>query len=216
MADPPCFRSGAARCAASGSRRSVAARPPPAARSARVFVEIDRGQIAGANCADAHEPRSALRGAKAGRPLRPSSAGSAAGCHGGDSAPRRAAATRITARSMVRKVSRKSFRSARAVVASPLMPTSVLAHITGTIWKIEVKPGDAVEEGQTPGHHRVDEDGDARRVPGRRQGRIGGGHRGSGRRRRGRPAHSWDRQNLGLCYAGAGRLSSVLPGALRY
>jgi len=28
------------------------------------------------------------------------------------------------------------------------MPTSVLAHITGTVWKIEVKPGDAVEEGQ--------------------------------------------------------------------
>ena len=23
------------------------------------------------------------------------------------------------------------------------------AHITGTIWKIEVKPGDSVEEGQT-------------------------------------------------------------------
>jgi acetyl-CoA carboxylase biotin carboxyl carrier protein len=28
------------------------------------------------------------------------------------------------------------------------MPTSVQAHITGTVWKIEVKPGDAVEEGQ--------------------------------------------------------------------
>ena len=28
------------------------------------------------------------------------------------------------------------------------MPTSVLAHITGTVWKIEVKAGDAVEEGQ--------------------------------------------------------------------
>ncbi|HZU85113.1 MAG TPA: acetyl-CoA carboxylase biotin carboxyl carrier protein subunit [Polyangiaceae bacterium] len=28
------------------------------------------------------------------------------------------------------------------------MPTSVNAHITGTIWKIEVKPGDAVSEGQ--------------------------------------------------------------------
>jgi len=28
------------------------------------------------------------------------------------------------------------------------MPTSVLAHITGTVWKIEVKPGDAVDEGQ--------------------------------------------------------------------
>jgi acetyl-CoA carboxylase biotin carboxyl carrier protein len=29
------------------------------------------------------------------------------------------------------------------------MATSVQAHITGTIWKIEVKPGDAVDEGQT-------------------------------------------------------------------
>ena len=29
------------------------------------------------------------------------------------------------------------------------MPTPVQAHITGTIWKIEVKPGDVVEPGQT-------------------------------------------------------------------
>jgi acetyl-CoA carboxylase biotin carboxyl carrier protein len=29
------------------------------------------------------------------------------------------------------------------------MATQVLAHITGTIWKIEVKEGDTVEEGQT-------------------------------------------------------------------
>jgi len=29
------------------------------------------------------------------------------------------------------------------------MPTSVNAHITGTVWKIEVKVGDAVGEGQT-------------------------------------------------------------------
>jgi acetyl-CoA carboxylase biotin carboxyl carrier protein len=29
------------------------------------------------------------------------------------------------------------------------MPTSVNAHITGTVWKIEVKPGDKVDEGQT-------------------------------------------------------------------
>jgi acetyl-CoA carboxylase biotin carboxyl carrier protein len=28
------------------------------------------------------------------------------------------------------------------------MPTSVSAHITGTVWKIEVKAGDAVAEGQ--------------------------------------------------------------------
>ena len=28
------------------------------------------------------------------------------------------------------------------------MATSVLAHITGTVWKIEVKVGDAVSEGQ--------------------------------------------------------------------
>jgi acetyl-CoA carboxylase biotin carboxyl carrier protein len=29
------------------------------------------------------------------------------------------------------------------------MATSVNAHITGTVWKIEVKAGDAVTEGQT-------------------------------------------------------------------
>ena len=29
------------------------------------------------------------------------------------------------------------------------MPTPVTAHITGTIWKIEVKEGDQVMEGQT-------------------------------------------------------------------
>lgn len=29
------------------------------------------------------------------------------------------------------------------------MATSVNAHITGTVWKIEVKEGDMVEEGQT-------------------------------------------------------------------
>ena len=28
------------------------------------------------------------------------------------------------------------------------MPTSVNAHITGTVWKIEVKEGEAVTEGQ--------------------------------------------------------------------
>jgi acetyl-CoA carboxylase biotin carboxyl carrier protein len=28
------------------------------------------------------------------------------------------------------------------------MPTSVQAHITGTVWKIEVKAGDTVAEGQ--------------------------------------------------------------------
>ncbi|MDP9033736.1 MAG: acetyl-CoA carboxylase biotin carboxyl carrier protein subunit [Myxococcota bacterium] len=28
------------------------------------------------------------------------------------------------------------------------MATSVEAHITGTVWKIEVKPGDTVVEGQ--------------------------------------------------------------------
>ena len=28
------------------------------------------------------------------------------------------------------------------------MPTSVNAHITGTVWKIEVKEGEAVAEGQ--------------------------------------------------------------------
>ena len=29
------------------------------------------------------------------------------------------------------------------------MPTSVQAHITGTVWKIEVKAGESVDEGQT-------------------------------------------------------------------
>jgi len=29
------------------------------------------------------------------------------------------------------------------------MPVDIFAHITGTIWKIEVKVGDWVEEGQT-------------------------------------------------------------------
>ncbi len=29
------------------------------------------------------------------------------------------------------------------------MPTSVRAHITGTVWKIEISVGDAVAEGQT-------------------------------------------------------------------
>jgi acetyl-CoA carboxylase biotin carboxyl carrier protein len=29
------------------------------------------------------------------------------------------------------------------------MATNVLAHITGTIWKIEVQPGDTVTEGQS-------------------------------------------------------------------
>jgi acetyl-CoA carboxylase biotin carboxyl carrier protein len=29
------------------------------------------------------------------------------------------------------------------------MPTSISAHITGTVWKIEVKPGDRVAEGQS-------------------------------------------------------------------
>ncbi len=29
------------------------------------------------------------------------------------------------------------------------MPTNVCAHITGTVWKIEVKEGDQVTEGQT-------------------------------------------------------------------
>jgi acetyl-CoA carboxylase biotin carboxyl carrier protein len=29
------------------------------------------------------------------------------------------------------------------------MATNVQAHITGTVWKIEVKPGETVDEGQT-------------------------------------------------------------------
>ena len=29
------------------------------------------------------------------------------------------------------------------------MATNIQAHITGTVWKIEVKPGETVDEGQT-------------------------------------------------------------------
>jgi acetyl-CoA carboxylase biotin carboxyl carrier protein len=35
------------------------------------------------------------------------------------------------------------------VVAWPRMATQVTAHITGTVWKIEVKVGDDVAEGQS-------------------------------------------------------------------
>jgi acetyl-CoA carboxylase biotin carboxyl carrier protein len=34
------------------------------------------------------------------------------------------------------------------VVTCESMPTAVNAHITGTVWKIEVKEGDWVDEGQ--------------------------------------------------------------------
>ena len=54
--------------------------------------------------------------------------------------------------------------------AGPTMAISVNAHITGTVWNIDVKVGDAVAEGETGRHPRVDEDGDARRVTSRRQG----------------------------------------------
>jgi acetyl-CoA carboxylase biotin carboxyl carrier protein len=33
-------------------------------------------------------------------------------------------------------------------MASPTTPTPVQAHITGTVWKIEVKEGEEVSEGQ--------------------------------------------------------------------
>ncbi len=36
-----------------------------------------------------------------------------------------------------------------AVLGSPVMATNVCAHITGTVWKIEVKEGDDVMEGQS-------------------------------------------------------------------
>jgi acetyl-CoA carboxylase biotin carboxyl carrier protein len=48
------------------------------------------------------------------------------------------------------KVSRKPFRSAGAECSFPAaMATPVQAHITGTVWKIEVKAGETVSEGQT-------------------------------------------------------------------
>ena len=37
----------------------------------------------------------------------------------------------------------------RVLTLRRLMATSVRAHITGTVWKIEVRVGDAVSEGQT-------------------------------------------------------------------
>jgi len=37
----------------------------------------------------------------------------------------------------------------RVLTLRGLMATSVRAHITGTVWKIEVRVGDAVSEGQT-------------------------------------------------------------------
>jgi acetyl-CoA carboxylase biotin carboxyl carrier protein len=40
-------------------------------------------------------------------------------------------------------------RRANGFYSQRLMPTRVNAHITGTVWKIEVKVGDGVTEGQT-------------------------------------------------------------------
>ena len=69
------------------------------------------------------------------------------------------------------------------------MAINVEAHITGTVWKIEVAVGDEVSDGDTRGHPRVDEDGDAGRGRGRRQGHRdplrGGPVRAGGRRPRG-------------------------------
>jgi len=31
----------------------------------------------------------------------------------------------------------------------PTAPTAIAAHITGTVWKVEVKEGDVVEDGQS-------------------------------------------------------------------
>ena len=39
-------------------------------------------------------------------------------------------------------------RSVRHILHHAPMATNVNAHITGTVWKIEVKAGDAVSEGQ--------------------------------------------------------------------
>src|SRR5688500_12099185 len=62
----------------------------------------------------------------------------------------------------------------------------VEAHITGTVWKIECKVGDTIEEGDTV-DPRVDEDGDARGGRGLRH-RQGGPLRGRPGRQRGRHA----------------------------
>lgn len=45
-----------------------------------------------------------------------------------------------------RKLGRKA--SEKCLMVAP-MATNVAAHITGTVWKIEVKEGDSVSEGQT-------------------------------------------------------------------
>ena len=39
----------------------------------------------------------------------------------------------------------------------------ICAHITGTVWKVEVKVRDQVGPGDVGGHLGVDEDGDAAR-----------------------------------------------------
>ena len=44
---------------------------------------------------------------------------------------------------------RRTARSVRKSVKSAPMPVDVCAHITGTVWKIEVKEGDEVAEEQT-------------------------------------------------------------------
>jgi acetyl-CoA carboxylase biotin carboxyl carrier protein len=40
-------------------------------------------------------------------------------------------------------------KGAKTLYGARRMPTSVCAHITGTVWKIEVKEGDEIMEGQT-------------------------------------------------------------------
>ena len=85
----------------------------------------------------------------------------------------------------------------------------VPAHITGTVWKIEVTVGQKVAAGRRAGHPRVDEDGDAGRGPGGGHGEgdplpaRAGGERG---RRAGRP---------GPVSADGQLRVSALPGGVR-
>jgi acetyl-CoA carboxylase biotin carboxyl carrier protein len=53
---------------------------------------------------------------------------------------------------LAQNTTKRNFTSAKSRLddrVAPAMATNVQAHITGTVWKIEVKPGESVDEGQT-------------------------------------------------------------------
>jgi acetyl-CoA carboxylase biotin carboxyl carrier protein len=51
--------------------------------------------------------------------------------------------------SRVAKTDEDASRPLCVVESDPPMPTDVRAHITGTVWKVEVLPGERVEKSQT-------------------------------------------------------------------